>query len=121
MASDDYNRVVFSILTYLFSCFSGKTVFNELEFYTILGKHDMNDVYFHNLLCSIADEGLIEGIHYKKAWGGQKIIISDIKDIAITYKGIHYLKEDKEMNKVADYFLTNPELITGMVKMIFGK
>lgn len=94
MSNNNYDRIVYLILNYLFSCFKGETSFEEVEFFIAIGRVSINDVYYHNILSSLIDEEYVEGINYTKTL--HRKLVYDLSEIMITPKGIHYLYDEKK-------------------------
>lgn len=64
MAKDDYNFLVFKILTYLYACFRRRCHFETTAFKN--------------------REDLIEGLTFVNAWGNDYTLASDYADMFIT-------------------------------------
>ncbi|MCI5999966.1 MAG: YjcQ family protein, partial [Finegoldia magna] len=60
MAKDDYNVIVFKILTYMYAVLKRKTIFDINEFKTAVGNIDEN--YLSDLLEMMQKENFIEGL-----------------------------------------------------------
>lgn len=119
MAKDDYDVIVFKILTYLYSCLKGKATFNKSVFDALISKQSITDEYLTNILRMMSSDGLIEGISFAKAWGNTYIMISDYDDLLITSSGIKYLKENSKMNEVKKYLENIPGLVADLIKLVF--
>ena len=63
----------------------------------------------------MSDEGLIEELAFKRAWGQDLIALFDESDMIITAKGIHYLEENDKMKKVGQYLLDKADTIANLV------
>lgn len=63
MAKDDYNVVVFKILTYLYACLKRTTLFDERVFKQIIDKQSIPDEYLTDILRMMTEEDLITGWH----------------------------------------------------------
>lgn len=72
MAKDDYDVIVFKILTYLYACVKRKTVFEEAAFYHAIGEIEKS--YLIDILYMMKNEGFIEGVAVQKVWGTEKSI-----------------------------------------------
>ncbi len=105
MAKDDYDVVVFRIVVYLYSVFKGKQNFRQNVF--------LKEV-------SRIDEGLIEGLHFCRAWGNVRILVNDLADISITSDGIDYLLENNRMRKIKEFLLNQSGTMAGLIEMVFG-
>ena len=100
MAKDDYDVIVYRILVYLYACAKRKILFEDTTFHEAVKKNVENDMYFYDVLRMIQTEGLIEGLVFTRAWGGDVFLTNDLQDARITAAGIHYLKENRTMAKV---------------------
>ncbi len=112
MAKDDYDVVIFKVLTYLYGCMKRKYSFELCSFNAVISKQNVNDEYLSDVLYMAVEDGYIEGILFTKVWGGNKIITSEMSDMKITSSGIRYLNENTKMKDVKDYLLKEtPDLI----------
>ncbi len=116
MAKDDYEVIVFRILTYLYAILKRKTFFDADVFKgKIIG--DISDEYVVDVLRMLQDEALIEGVVVKRFWGTNYMLISDPKDIIITANGIRYLKENSTMQKLKELFKEMVGIIGDLVRI----
>ncbi|MST52605.1 YjcQ family protein [Hornefia butyriciproducens] len=69
MAKDDYNVVVFKILTYLYACLKMKALFEDNVFRQIIDKQQVSDEYLADILHIMTEEGLIVGLVFTMTWG----------------------------------------------------
>ncbi len=67
MAKDDYDVVLFKILTYLYGCMKRKYSFDIHAFNAVISKQNVNDEYLSDILFMATNEGLIEGLVFAKA------------------------------------------------------
>lgn len=120
MAKDDYNVIVFKILTYLYGCFQRKYLFNKAEFLKLLESQHIAEQYLSDVLRIMQEEGLIAGLIFKKAWGNEYLLINDYRDMTITALGIRFLLEDKTMGKVKEFFTgVAQELTASLIAVVF--
>ncbi|MDY4064954.1 MAG: YjcQ family protein [Ligilactobacillus agilis] len=117
MAKDDYDVVVFRILVYLYAIFKGEQIFDQHIFLKVISK--VEEEYLYRVLEMMQSEGLIEGLQFKKAWGGVVILINDLDDISITSDGIHYLLENSRMKKVKDFLSGQTGAIASLIQLVF--
>ena len=117
MAKDDYNVIVFKVLTYLYAVLKRKTVFDINEFKLAIGNIDEN--YLYSLLEMIQNEGFIEGLIFVHALGIESIICNDLSDMKITFKGIEYLTQNSKMQEVKNFLLKNVDTIASLIKLVF--
>lgn len=45
-------------------------------------------------------EGFVEGMQFRKAWGGDKIPLNETNELEITAAGIRYLEENSTMKRI---------------------
>lgn len=103
MAKDDYDVIVYRVLTYQYACLKRKIVFDDVTFQAMVRKGVESDEYFTAVLKMMQDEGLITGAAIVRAWGNEYILASDLRDLEITADGIHYLQENSTMHKVGAF------------------
>lgn len=119
MAKDDYDVLVFKILTYLYGCFKGKIVFENETFNETALKNCEHETYKNNILYAMESEGLISDITITKAWGGDLIISSDLSNMRITADGIHYLKDNNKMQAVKKHLIETADTMAALaIKII---
>jgi hypothetical protein len=106
MAADDFDVVVFKLLSYLYTCLKAGVEPRGAKALEISG---CNSVYFKAVLKSLKNDGLING-NLSFAWGGDPVLF----DISITQSGARYVSENAAMKKAARFlgqaFLTTLEL-----------
>lgn len=120
MAKDDYNVLVFRILTYFYGCLKRATLFDEDIFKKVIGADTIPEGYIVDVLRMMENDGLITGLTFIKAWGNEYILISDLKDIYITSKGIEYIQDNKTMKKIKEKIMENTaDNITTLIKLVF--
>ena len=118
MAKDDYNVIVYRVLVYLYACMKRKIMFEKATFQEAVRKNVESDTYFADILRMMQDEGLIEGLTFAKAWGGDVILITDVEDAKITAAGIRYLQENSTMKKVGDMLKETVDIISKLAAII---
>ena len=118
MAKDDYDVIVFKLLTYLYAVAKRKIPYNKQTFDAALKMEYINEEYFAYVIYMMLQERLIDGITVTKVWGNEFILAGNIADTFITADGIHYLKENSTMNKIKEWFKENVEYITKLITMI---
>ena len=120
MAKDDYSVLVFRILTYFYGCLKRVTSFDEDVFKKAIGADTVPEGYIIDILRMMEDDGLITGLTFIKAWGNEYILISEIKEISITSKGIEYIQDNKKMKKIKEKIMENTaDIITALIKLVF--
>lgn len=118
MAKDDYDVLVFKILTYLYACMKRKIVFDALVFAKTTGQSKVPEGYFTDVLRLMQVEGLIEGVSVVKAWGTDYILASDLRDMSITADGIRYLKDNSKMKEVRQALVDAADVISGLIAVV---
>ena len=109
------------ILTYLFARLKGKTEEKPEAYLQPLTKDfPVTEEYFDFILDSMVKEGLIEGIKFIRAWGGDIINVTGMSGIRITHAGIDYLQENKSMQEVLEWMRDNAVSMPGMVTTVMG-
>lgn len=63
-------------------------------------------------------DGLIDGVHFTKAWGNVYILISDLSDMEITSSGIYYLKNNSMMQKVLKLIKEGAGIIASLIPFV---
>lgn len=114
MAKDDYDVIVFKILTYLYAVFKGKEVFIQKNYDYAIGRKDINNDYLNRIYKAMSDEGLIEKLSFTKTWGATYIPLFEENELAITPKGIHYLEENDKMKVVGNYLKDKADSIINL-------
>ncbi|MGI6568641.1 MAG: YjcQ family protein [Erysipelotrichaceae bacterium] len=121
MAKDDYDLIVFKVLTYIYAVTKRKISFNKDVFDKTIGMQHIDEVYFYYVLYLMKTENLIADVTVVKVWGNDYVLISDLSEMRITAEGIHYLKDNSFMKKACDFILENTpaDLIVSLIRMIF--
>ena len=102
MAKDDYEVIVYQILAYLYNCLK-KDLPIEVGYLEAQGKlFTINTRYWNFILVNLFNDGYIEGIHLKEAWGEKYPLISNLENIGITPKGIQYLTDNSFIQKATE-------------------
>lgn len=121
MAKDDYDRIVCLILVYLYSRIKGKTEEKpEVYLQPMTNDFPVSEEYFNFILQNMSDSGLISGIKFIKAWGGDVINLKGMSDIQITEAGIHYLLDNDRMRSVMEWLRDHAVSLPGMVTTVLG-
>lgn len=118
MAKDDYDVIVYRVLVYLYACLKREIIFEKITFQEAVRKNVENDAYFNDVLSMMQGEGLIEGLVFTKAWGGDLILSSNMSDAKITASGIRYLKENGIMSKVGSMLKESADTIAKLASLI---
>ena len=118
MPTDDYHVIVFKVLLYLYGVLKRNIRYEEETFQAVLEKQEISNEYFYDVLNMMEKDGLIENVKFIKAWGGDVILVSDLKDMKITPKGIEYLKENSMMQKIKDGFSETIGLVGNLIQIV---
>jgi hypothetical protein len=81
MAKDDYDVVVFKILTYLYACLKRKALFDDEVFKQLIDKQNVADEYLAEVLHMMSEERLISGLIFTKAWGTTYILSNNYNEM----------------------------------------
>ena len=101
MAKDDYDVIVCHILVYLYKLLKKKTRIPPEQFLQPFTEEiPIDEEYFYYVLEHMAGDNLIENAKFTYAWGSGVVNI-DISSVRITPEGIHYLKDNSTMQKIA--------------------
>lgn len=121
MARDDYNFLVFKVLTYLYGCLQRKFPFEKEVFLRKLITLKVSEEYLCDVLRMMQQEELIEGLVFIKAWGNEYLLANEYSDMRITVHGTRYLLENDKMEKVKKFVLEGtPGAIMEIVKLVHG-
>lgn len=118
MAKDDYDVIVYRVLVYLYACLKHKIMFEDETFNAAVKKNIDSDEYFVNVICMMQEEGLIRGLAFVKAWGGDVILASDMSEAKITPIGIQHLQENSKMKAVGEMLKATVDLISKLAVII---
>lgn len=105
MAKDDYDYIVFKILTYLYACMKRKSSFDERVFKQSIITQKVTEEYATDILRAMSNEGLIEGVVFTKAWGDTYILASELSDMKITSDGMRYVINNDKMKSIKQKIL----------------
>ena len=98
MAKDDYDVLVFKILTYLYRKLKNGYE-NETYLFPLTDDFPVNEEYFLSILEDLENKKYIKDLKLQRAWGGY-IISYDLSRLKITGDGIEYLKDNSKMKKL---------------------
>lgn len=118
MAKDDYDVIVYRMLTYLYACMKHKILFEKETFQAAVKKNVDNEEYFVSVLNMMQEEGLIRGLVISRAWGGDYLLTSNVSDAEITAAGIHYLNENGTMKRVGVILKDAADIIAKLAALI---
>lgn len=120
MANDDYNYLVFRILTHMYGIFKRKFLFEDAVFQKWIVSSEVPEEYLWDVLRYMQDEGLIAGLVFVRAWGNEYVLASDPADMRITPAGIRYLLDNDTMQKIKEKVLAGtPGALLALVKRVF--
>lgn len=118
MAKDDYDVIVYRMLVYMYACMKREIMYEDATFQASVRKNVESDEYFADVLRMMQAEGLIEGLVFTKAWGGDVIISSDLKEAKITPHGIRYLKENAKMKLIGEALKESVDIIAKLASTL---
>ena len=119
MAKDDYDVLVFKILTYLYGVMQRKAFFSK-EGLNKLFPEDISEEYLLDVFRLMTASELIEGLSFVKVWGNEYVLSSDLEDMTITGDGVQYLLNNSKMCKIKAAFLkAAPSAVVSLVKLVF--
>lgn len=120
MAKNDYDYIVFKILTYLYTCLKRQNSFDEEVFRNMIITKTVQEGYMIDILRMMEAEGLIEGLTFIKAWGNEYVMAGSLKDVRITSEGVRYVLNNDKMKKIMNSILEEaPGAIMELVKLAF--
>lgn len=121
MAKDDYDYLVFKILTYLYVCFRRRGYFETSTFLKKVISSEVSEDYVIDVLRFMTREELIDGLNFVKAWGNDYTLVNDYSDMEITPQGIRYLLDNDKMRQMKNDILKGaPGAIFDLVKLAFS-
>lgn len=124
MAKDDYEVIVFKILTYLYACLKkgqsvDKKILSPASVCFCKNGEALPETYWHNVLCMMSEEGLIAGLNFIRPWGsGTAICINDITDCRITPTGIRYLSENSQVKNIFNELKEKGDLFVSLAAAV---
>lgn len=98
MAKDDYDVLVFKILTYLYRKLRDRYN-DDLYLYPLTNDFPVQEDYFLSIFEDLEEKGYIKNLVLTKAWGGD-IVGCDLSKLQITGDGIAYLRDNSRMRKL---------------------
>jgi hypothetical protein len=120
MAKNDYDYIVFRVLTYLYGCLKRQIVFDEAAFKELIITKNVPEEYFTDVLRMMQGEGLIEGAIFTKAWGHTYIMASSLSDLSITAEGVRYVLNNDVMKQIKKAAIENAGAICELVKLVLS-
>lgn len=124
MAKDDYEVIVFKILTYLYACLKkgepiDSKILSPCGACFLKNGVPLPDTYWHNVLCMMTEENLIAGLNFIRPWGsGTPICINDITDCRITPTGIRYLSENSQVKNIFNELKEKGDLFASLAAAV---
>ena len=98
MAKDDYDVLVFKVLTYLYRKLRDRYN-DDLYLYPLTNDFPVQEDYFLSIFEDLEEKGYIKNLVLTKAWGGD-IVGYDLYKLQITGDGIAYLRDNSRMRKL---------------------
>lgn len=118
MAKDDYEVIVYRMLVYLYAVLKREIAFDAVTFAEAVRKDVKSSAYFDKALEMMQEEGLIRGLVFTQAWGGDVILASGIRDAEITPAGIRHLKENARMKIVGRALAEAKDIIATLATIL---
>lgn len=97
MAFDDFDVIVYKVLSYIYACLR-KGVYPNLDKAQEIAR--CNDVYWKSVIRSMCDDGYLIGICFKEYLDKGLTPMASPKELGISQKGARYLKENSKMAEV---------------------
>jgi len=98
MPKDDYFRLQYRILEYLYGCMrAGEDVVPEAFGAEALG---VNDAYWQDIMTEAVENGYVKHLTARRYVRSGAAVFSGLDKAKITEKGIEHLKENSNMKKV---------------------
>ena len=107
MPRDDYFRIVFKILSELYTALKAGERVDVIELTAKALK--IPSAYWAEIMYNLLGDGYVKGYSVRKYLSGT--VITGLEDIQITPKGIEYLKENNMMRKVLTFLKEIGELV----------
>ncbi len=98
MAKDDYDVIVFKILTYLYRKLKNNYE-DETYLYPLTNDFPIYEEYFLSIFEDLEEKKYIKNLKITKAWGGD-VVSYDLSKVKITGEGISYLRDNSRMKKL---------------------
>lgn len=98
MAKDDYDVLVFKILTYLYRKFKDNYI-DDMYLFPLTDDFPVQESYFISIFEDLEEKGYIKNLVLIKAWGGD-IVNYDLSKLQISGDGIAYLRDNSRMKKL---------------------
>lgn len=93
MSKDDYHVIVYQVLSYLYACLKAGDDPKDKELAAIALKAELNERYWHYILKSLVDYGLVQGCTVVEADNSFPRVLG-MEHAAITPTGIGYLTDN---------------------------
>ncbi len=119
MSKDDYFRIVYLILDYLYSQMKKGNIYVELD--NLLKNADLPNIpenYFNEIVKNLFNDKYIDGDIKEVRYIHDRYPRIVIKSLKITQKGIEYLDENTMMKKVAKVLGRTVEVATDIAGII---
>ena len=107
MPRDDYFRLVFKLLTELYTALKAGERIDVAKLTAEALR--IPQAYWAEIMYNLLDDGYVKGYTVRRYLSGT--VITGLEDIQITPKGIEYLKENNMMRKVLTYLKEIGELV----------
>ncbi len=99
MEYNDMFVIIYQVLRYMYDCLKEG---QKIEVcYLKASRYSIPNNYWNFIVTELLRKGYIEGITIVKAKDG--ILLDDIQDAFITYKGVEFLSENSLLKKAKEY------------------
>ena len=116
MAKDDYHVIAFRVLSYLYGCLRAGVKPDLRRFkHSDESLEDLTDSYWQYIIKHLFLDGYIEGVKIGTVVGNTEQI--DVRDAAITPKGIEYLETDSAMSRAFMFLKKAGAVVPGMIEI----
>ena len=110
MPRDDYFRLVFKILSELYTTLKAGERIDVAKLTDEAFK--IPQAYWAEIMCNLLSDGYVKGYSVRGYLSG--MAITGLEDIQITPKGIEYLQENNMMQKVFKYLKEIGEIVPNL-------
>ena len=112
MPNNDYYKLVYKILKYLYECLKASEPIDINNFRPGSKHFPVEEGYMDYIWRNLAAEGLIAGVDTIPILGARRPSVKITSELEITPKGIAYLEENSIMKKIEHTIKSVTELIS---------
>jgi hypothetical protein len=110
MPNDDYFKIVYQILSYLYESMKAGVEISEEAYSAEMYK--IPQTYWDSIIRELIENGYVKGIKVRKYAAGA--VFEHLNEAEITSMGVEYLQENKQMKKVYRFLKGIKEIIPGI-------